>query len=157
MTTQTRPVNAIECGTVIDHIQTGQGLKVIQLLNGSDQSQQMTLGLNFKSEAYTRKDLIKIEERVLTYEEASYIAILSPHVTVSIIRDYQIARKFKPKAPDFVRGTFSCSNPNCITKTEDILHAFYVSSLYEQTKLTCKYCEKTFSQQSILLKYDPIS
>ncbi len=157
MTTQTRPVNAIECGTVIDHVQAGQGLKIVQLLNEPYRSHQTTIGLNYESQTYTQKDLIKIEERALTYEEASYIAILSPNVTVSIIEDYQVARKFKPKVPNFVRGTFICSNPDCITKTEDILHAFYVSSLHAQTKLTCKYCEKTFSQQTILLKYDPIS
>ena len=43
------------------------------------------------------------------------IADYRPHVTVSVIREYQVHDKTHARLPDQVEGVLRCPNPNCIT------------------------------------------
>ena len=58
-----RRVTAIKNGTVIDHIPSGQALKVLELLSlSTDTSVPVSLVMNVPSKKMGAKDIIKVEE-----------------------------------------------------------------------------------------------
>ena len=81
-------VYAIEDGTVIDHIQAGRAMKIISILKLASHKNTVTVGLNFGSDHLGRKDIIKVEDRELTPEEANRVAIFAPKATINIIRNF---------------------------------------------------------------------
>ncbi len=144
------PVAAICNGTVIDHIAAGQALKIVHLLKLTEQQKLVTLGLNLPSNTLVYKDLIKVDDRVITAEEADQIAIFAPQATLNIIENYAVVTKFKVQLPEWIRGIFSCLNPKCICNQEKIATAFNISRRQHFIFLQCKYCSKSFSQHEIL-------
>lgn len=142
-------VFAIKNGTVIDHIKAGQALKIIKILKLYANDKIVTVGLNFPSKTSKFKDLIKVEDRELNPDEANRVAILAPKATINIIRDFEIVKKFKVQIPDQVERIIICPNPKCITNNEPMKTVFSVTVNKDQTKLRCKYCEKTFDQEEI--------
>ena len=89
MTNKKIKVNAFKNGTVIDHIAAGKVLKVIEILNltGND---SVMMGMNLSSNKIGKKDIIKIENRELSQEEANSIALISPKATLIIIKDFEV-------------------------------------------------------------------
>ena len=74
-----RRVTAIKNGTVIDHIPSGQALKVLELLNLSgDTSVPVSLVMNVPSKKMGGKDIIKVEDRELTQSELDRLALVAP-------------------------------------------------------------------------------
>lgn len=142
-------VSAIQNGTVIDHIATGNALKIIRILNLPAYQKIVTVGLNLPSRTMKYKDLIKVEGRELTPEEANRVAILAPQASINIINDYNIVKKFSLKIPKFIEQLLICPNPKCITNHEIMSTYFYVMPDGSAVKLKCRYCEKTFNQNDI--------
>lgn len=143
-------VQAIKNGTVIDHLQAGFGLLVIKLLGGIPAQKIVTIGANLKSKKLGLKDLIKIEDRELTEGEVNKIALMAPHATINIVRDYRVIKKIKPHLPEIIKGAVSCPNPRCITNHEIMPTIFHTSPNKKITDLSCHYCEKQFSQAEIV-------
>jgi aspartate carbamoyltransferase regulatory subunit len=133
-------VFAIEEGTVIDHIPSPLGLKVLQILRLSEDG-IMSIGLNFPSQKLGRKDLIKIENQYLQEEETNKIALIAPTATINIIKHHELAEKRKIKLPDVVIDIIGCPNPVCITNHESIQSQFTIA---EEAPLSarCHYCER---------------
>jgi len=148
--TKTLSVSAIKNGTVIDHIPAGQALKILQLLNIIGNKNRVTLGIHLSSKSLGLKDLIKIEGRRLTEEEANEITVFAPKATINIIEDFEIVKKVMTRLPESIIGIFTCPNPNCITQTEPVKTCFYLEEYSKQIKLTCKYCEKQFDRDQII-------
>ncbi len=138
----TLSVPAIQNGTVIDHIQAGQALNIMRLLNFY--ANQVTLGLNLKSPSIGLKDLIKFENVFLTEMQASQIAIFSPLATVNVIENFEVAKKFKVQMPTQIVKVLRCPNSSCISNSEPIPSFFFVE---DEVCLRCKYCEKNFPQK----------
>lgn len=113
--------------------------------------------MNLKSQSYRQKDLIKIEDKELSDKERSYISVLSPRATFSIIQNYEVIQKYRANIPPMVSGPFICLNPSCITQTEQTAHLFSTKVVHRQIGLTCQYCEKTYSEKNIGLIYDSLS
>ena len=63
-------VEAIRNGSVIDHIPAGQGIKILKLFHLLDTRERITVGLNLPSAALVAKDLIKVENTLLTEAQA---------------------------------------------------------------------------------------
>jgi len=153
-TTQTpknlRPykVFAIENGTVIDHVTVGYAIRIIRLLNLPIDNRVVTTGLNFKSKTMGLKDIIKVENRELTPEEVSIIALFAPNASINIIRDFKVYKKFKVEVPKKIDKLVVCPNPKCITNHERMSTVFYATH-NGQLKLKCHYCEKTFKGEEI--------
>ena len=143
-------VQAIKNGTVIDHLPASFGLLIIKLLGGIPARKIVTLGSNLKSRARGLKDLIKIEGRELTESEVNKIALLAPHATINIVRDYRVIKKIKPHLPEIIKGAVSCPNPRCITNHEIISTIFHTRIDKKIVTLSCHYCEKQFSQAEIV-------
>ena len=148
-TTKTLAVSAIKNGTVIDHIVPGQALAIVRLLNLAKHHKQVTLGLNLPSSTRQYKDIIKVEDRELTPEEANQVAIFSPKATINIIKDYEVVNKFFVEIPETISTVIRCPNPRCITNHEKMRSFFFVKQRMQSIDLQCKYCRKIFSQEEI--------
>ena len=87
-------INRIQHGTVIDHIKSGSAFNVLTALdiNGTD-GNQVSVAINVTSKQFEKKDIIKIENRVLAVEETNRLALISPNSTINIIKDYNITEK----------------------------------------------------------------
>lgn len=141
-------VSAIENGTVIDHIPAGSAMKIVDFLNLSSHKKRVTLGLNLPSATLGYKDIVKVEGRSLSEDEANKIAIMAPGATIAIIENFQVVKKFKVQMPKTIEKIFHCQNARCITNHEPILPLFDVRALSKKVELKCKYCDKNFSHDS---------
>lgn len=139
---KTESVTAIENGTVIDHIEPGMGVKMIGLLELVNHHKRITVALNLPSKTHGKKDLIKLEDRILTEQEFDLIAIFAPNATMNLIRDYEVKKKFKVKIPDEIDNYFICPNKCCVTKQIDSPTHFYVIKKPKKIHLKCYYCSK---------------
>ena len=147
---KTLKVKAIKNGTVIDHVPSGKGQEIIDHLN-LEKNTLVMLGINLSSKLLRRKDIIKIENKELTPEEASQVAIIAPKASLNIIRNFEIAKKEKVEIPDAIFDVLKCPNPNCISNVSDIPSKFKVLTKHP-FKVRCHYCERDFKDNEIVLK-----
>ena len=87
MKRQELQVAALENGTVIDHIPASKIFEVINLLHLEKVSTSVTVGINLKSKKMGRKSILKIADRFFTDEELNQLSVVTPNVSLSIIRD----------------------------------------------------------------------
>ncbi len=134
-------VRRIREGTVIDHINEGKGLQVLNALgiDGKDGS-VITIALNVPSGKFRRKDIIKVENKFLKDDDTNKLAVIAPTSTVNIIKDYKLVEKRRVSLPNEIDRIFRCSNPECITNStehiESIMDVINKSGLV----LKCRYC-----------------
>ena len=143
-------VEAIKCGTVIDHIPAQVGFKLLSLFKLTETDQRITIGLNLPSNELGRKDIIKIENTFLTEPQVNQLAVYAPHATVNRIDDYVVVKKLHPSLPDRIEGVLRCPNGNCISRFEPVASSFAVKNRQNEVHLQCKYCEKVFEHQVVL-------
>ena len=136
-------VRRIKEGTVIDHIDEGKGLSVLDALriDGRDGS-LITLALNVPSGKFKKKDIIKVENKFLRDDDTSKLAVIAPKATVNIIRDYKLAEKRRVSLPNEIDKIFRCSNPECITNSPERIES--VMDVVDKDKLVlkCRYCSR---------------
>jgi aspartate carbamoyltransferase regulatory subunit len=149
MLTKSLPVAAIKSGTVLDHITAGQALKIIRILNLAKHKKRVSVGLNLPSCSGGLKDLIKVEDRELSEEEAGQVAVLAPKATINIIRDFEVCKKFQVSMPPVLENVIVCPNRQCISNHERMKSFFFVQRQIQETKLICKYCRNHFRQDDI--------
>ncbi|HDH44866.1 MAG TPA: aspartate carbamoyltransferase regulatory subunit [Thermococcus sp.] len=141
-------VSAINKGTVIDHIPSGKGLKVLEILNLPKDS-TILVAINVKSRKLGKKDIIKVEGKILSEDEVNKIALIAPTATVNIIDKWEVVDKKKVEVPDEIVGIIKCANPNCITNYEEVKPKFKVISK-KPLKLKCHYCERTMEEGMVV-------
>ena len=147
---KTIKVSAIKNGTVIDHIAAGKVLKVIDILNLTGNNSVM-IGMNLNSNKIGKKDIIKIENRELSKVEANSIALISPSATLIIINDFEVVNKTSLDMPEYIEEHIICSNPKCITNSEDIHSKYYINNTKTATA-RCLYCEKKYLVEDLKIK-----
>lgn len=145
---KTRSVSAINNGIVIDHIPAGQALKIMRLLHVVNSKQRVTLGLNLTSKTLKLKDLIKIENRVLTQQEIDQVAIFAPGATINKIENFRVSEKINCFLPETIRDVLKCPNLNCINRFESRGY-FKLEGSIKDIKLRCFYCEKQFERDQV--------
>lgn len=143
-------VEAIKCGTVIDHIPAQVGFKLLSLFKLTETDQRITIGLNLPSNELGRKDLIKIENTFLTEQQVNQLALYAPKATVNRIDEYEVVKKLVPALPDRIEGVLRCPNSNCISRFESVSSSFGVKKRQGGMYLQCKYCEKEFEHNVVL-------
>ncbi|MAU18203.1 MAG: aspartate carbamoyltransferase regulatory subunit, partial [Euryarchaeota archaeon] len=112
-----RRVTAICNGTVVDHIPAGKALQVMQMLRVDvGRSNPISLVMNVPSGKVGRKDVLKIEDRELTQVELDRLALIAPHASVAIIRNYSVAEKREIELGEELVNIARCSFWNCITQ-----------------------------------------
>ena len=142
-------VKSIKNGTVIDHITANRALSVLSILDLPDENTAVMMAMNVESSEMGHKDIVKIEGRELSLEEVDKLVLITPFATINIIRDYEIVRKSQVNLADVISDVVSCSNPNCISNSnEPMERKFYVQSK-EPVILRCHYCERTMDFNDI--------
>lgn len=142
-------VEAIYQGTVIDHIPTGQGIKILDRLHLLNGEARITVGFNLPSKVCDLKDIIKVEGWMFTEQEANELALFAPSATINVIDDYRVLDKFTMTTPKTLRAAFACPNSNCITHNEQVDSYFYLHKKSNDIQLKCHYCEKSFSKEIV--------
>ncbi len=136
-------VEAIQNGSVIDHIPAQQGIKILKFFKLAQANEKITVGLNLNKENGHPKDLIKVENTLISDEQANQLALFAPDATINQIQDFNVVKKFKVQLPDAFVGVLVCPNSNCISHNEPVETRFYVNK-HNALKLKCHYCEKSF-------------
>ena len=136
-------VNAIENGTVLDHIPSENLFKVVEILNLAESSNQITIGSNLESKSFGRKGIIKVADRYFEDNELNRIALVAPQATINIIKDYKVSEKHKISIPEEVFGIGKCANPMCVTNHQKIATRFKTIVESDRINLLCHFCEKT--------------
>jgi aspartate carbamoyltransferase regulatory subunit len=146
-------VSKIKDGTVIDHIRGGFALDVIKILGVTGKEKRViTIAINVPSKHLGVKDIVKIEGRALNTQEVNRIALVAPHASINIVRNYKVLEKVDVKLPDAILGIVKCVNPCCISNSDEpAISKFYVRS-EEPLTLKCHYCGIILEQADILQK-----
>ncbi|MCK4482124.1 aspartate carbamoyltransferase regulatory subunit [Candidatus Bathyarchaeota archaeon] len=147
-------VSKIRNGTVIDHITGGHALDVVKILGITGREKKViTIAINVPSKLFKRKDIVKIDGRELNPQEVHKIALLAPHATINIIRNYEVVEKQKVKLPSLIENIIECANPACISNSNEPVEAkFYVES-EDPLLLKCHYCSYIIEKKDILKQF----
>ncbi len=142
-------VKSIKNGTVIDHIRANRALNILSMLNLPDGETPIMIAMNVESSILGRKDIVKIEGRELSQKEVDKLVLLAPQATVNIIRNYENVKKSRLELQDEITQVVDCTNPSCITNSnEPIENRFYVIKK-QPVILKCYYCERTMDYDDI--------
>ena len=144
-------VAALENGTVIDHIPSGQLFKAVSLLGLDKLDKSITIGNNLISRKIGRKGIIKIADTYFKEEELNKIALIAPNAKINIIRGYRVTEKKPVTLPDQLVDIIRCSNPKCITNNEPMKTVFHVIDK-ARVEVKCKYCERAVGKDDIEIK-----
>lgn len=139
-------VNAIENGTVIDHIPAQNLFKVITILGLNRIDNLITFGTNMESRKLGAKAIIKIAEKFFELDEINRIAVVAPHAKLNVIKNFNVVEKKVVEVPDHIDGIIKCVNPKCITNMEAVKTKFDVVDK-KNVSLKCHYCEKITDQE----------
>jgi aspartate carbamoyltransferase regulatory subunit len=147
-------VSKIKDGTVIDHITSGYALDVAKILGINRlEKRVITIAINVPSKNFKRKDIVKIEGRELNPQEVHKIALLAPHATINIIRNYRVVEKQRVKLPKVIEDIMKCANPACISNSnEPVQPRFYVED-EEPLLLKCHYCGFIMEKKDVLEQF----
>ena len=137
-------VAALKEGSVIDHIPSSLGIRIIELLMLDDYQKPVVVGKNLKSPRMGLKDLIKIEGLFLSEDDAHKLALFAPKATISIIKNYQVEKKIKATLPQTIEKILVCPNAKCITRQESVKTKFLTKQHKENIYLNCHFCQKDF-------------
>jgi aspartate carbamoyltransferase regulatory subunit len=150
MKRQELQVAALENGTVIDHIPSSKIFEVINLLHLEKVSTSVTIGINLKSKKMGHKSILKIADRFFTDEELNQLSVVTPNVSLAIIRDFEVVEKKQVKMPDELVGIIKCDNHKCITNNEPMKTHFHVLDK-EKGILQCRYCNREVALNNVKL------
>ena len=110
----------------------------------------ITVGYNLKSKKMGHKSIIKIAGKFFSDEELNQLAVVSPNVTLCIIRDYEVVEKKEVFLPHELKGIVKCANPKCITNNEPMKTYFHTVQGKDGV-LRCHYCNKEVSLDHVKL------
>ena len=151
---KTVSVAAIQNGTVIDHITSDQTLRIMHMLRLLNKKLKVTVGFNLPSKRMKTKDLIKIEDHVLTNKEANEITVFAPDATINVIKEFEVVQKIITSLPSHICGVFICPNTNCITQKEPV-ESFFTIKEQGSTQVTvvCRFCEREYDRNEVEVKF----
>jgi aspartate carbamoyltransferase regulatory subunit len=89
-----------------------------------------------------KKDIVKVENRELDPHEVDKIALISPKATINIIRDYDVAEKHRVNLPDEITGIVKCSNPTCVSNSNEPINSRFKVISKDPARIKCYYCER---------------
>jgi len=154
MAKRTLRVSKIKEGTVIDHITRGHALDVIKILGIYGRSGGVvTIAMNVPSKKLEVKDVVKIEGRELNPDEVDKIALLAPHATINIIRNYRVTEKQRVKLPSVIYGILKCTNPTCISNSQEPVEAVFYIEKEDPLRLRCHYCGQVMERDDVLKQF----
>lgn len=152
MKSNTMQVQALENGTVIDHIPADKLFKIVSLLKLNSINEQITIGNNLESKKLGRKGIIKISNKFFEKSELDKIALIAPSVKINVIKNFEVIEKQSLSLPDEVTDILQCVNPMCVTNKErGVATRFHIIDK-ENGTVQCHYCERQISRKDLILK-----
>jgi aspartate carbamoyltransferase regulatory subunit len=149
-------IKRIKDGTVIDHIRVGYAFDILRILRISGKEEHVISAVsNVDSRKYGTKDLIMLENRLLTEREENAISLISLTATINIIEDGKVKNKIRLALPDVVEGLMRCY-PSCISSApnsrEPITTKFLKLSCPKEDEIRyrCYYCGRDVIEDEIL-------
>lgn len=141
---KTLKVTPIKNGIVIDHIDAGKGMIVLNILGLPDieHGSVVSAVMNVPSKHVGRKDIIKIEDKMLDRQELNIISLIAPDATINVIKDTELVKKYRVHLPSRVKGIVRCGNPNCITNQKEPVEPSFKVVSRDPVVLRCDYCER---------------
>ena len=132
-------IDPIQNGIVIDHITCGMGARLYSLLKLDALDVPVALIRNAPSKRLGKKDIIKIDAEIDI--DLDIIGYVDPGATVNIIKDGKAVEKKSIDLPQTLTDVIKCTNPRCITSTEqELKHVFRLVDR-EKREYRCVYCE----------------
>lgn len=145
-------VTKIKNGTVIDHIRPGLSptvLRILQIDRGFPHTVIAAMNVTSDKLGEGGKDVVKVENKKLSGQVLDKIAIVSPHATVNIIKDFKVSEKANVKLPPKLQGIVKCPNRNCITNSDERMSSYFMTESEDPIRLRCHYCEDLVSQEEV--------
>ena len=140
----------ISKGTVIDHIDAGYALTILNLTGLDEVKNLITIGVNVSSKKYNTKDIIKIENVFLNETQMQQISILSPNATISLIESNNVIEKKKVKLPNIIKKLILCVNQTCISNSDEPISTEFMVLEEKPLKIQCIYCERIYKLEEIV-------
>ena len=140
----------ISKGTVIDHIDAGYALTILNLTGLDEVKNLITIGVNVSSKKYNTKDIIKIENVFLNETQMQQISILSPNATISLIEKNNVIEKKKVKLPNIIKKLILCVNQTCISNSDEPISTEFMVLEEKPLKIQCIYCERIYKLEEIV-------
>ena len=132
-------IGQIKDGIVLDHITAGKAMDIYNILKLGELDCTVALIKNADSSKLGKKDIIKIG--TMMDLDLDILGYLDPGITVNVIRNGEVAKRYHLWLPERVVGVIKCKNPRCITSTEvNAVHEFRLSDK-ERKIYRCIYCE----------------
>ena len=120
-------VEAIENGTVIDHIPAGLGLTILHRFKLLHYGSAVTVGFNLPQQ---KRRAAKTSSKIagVSFDEAAAnrLALFAPEAVVNTIADFKVVSKRLLTLPDEIAEVFRCPNANCASHGEPVKSRFYV-------------------------------
>lgn len=133
-------VKGIQNGIVLDHIASGNGLKVFDKLQLAKVESPVVLLMNVESKQLGRKDIIKIEN---TFDvDLTILGLIDSNISVCIIKEGRVVEKKKVVLPTTIHGLITCKNPRCITNHDDYIQPTFKLVSESPLEYMCSYCEE---------------
>ena len=140
----------ISKGTVIDHIDAGYALTILNLTGLDEVKNLITIGVNVSSKKFNTKDIIKIENVFLNEIQMQQISILSPNATISLIENNNVIEKKKVKLPNIIIKLILCVNQTCISNSDEPISTEFKVLEEKPLKIQCVYCERIYKLEEIV-------
>ena len=132
-------IGQIKDGIVLDHITAGKSMDIYNVLKLGKLDCNVAMIQNANSVKMGKKDIIKIG--TLMDINLDVLGYLDPGITVNVIRDGKVDKRYHLWLPERVVGVIKCKNPRCITSTEvNAVHEFRLADK-ERKIYRCIYCE----------------
>ena len=132
-------IGQIKDGIVLDHITAGKAMQIYETLKLGKLDCSVAMIQNASSVKMGKKDIIKIGTLMdLNLDVLGYI---DPNITVNVIRDGKIDKRYHLWLPERIVGVIKCKNPRCITSVEvNAVHEFRLADK-DRKIYRCIYCE----------------
>lgn len=137
-------IDSIENGFVIDHIQAKKGMEIYEALKLYKLDSSVAIITNAKSKKMGRKDIIKIDKKINI--DTNIIGFIDPNITINIVEDGTIIKKYHVELPEKIVNIDKCKNPRCITSEEKQLDQIFILTDKENKVYRCKYCEMSLKK-----------
>ena len=132
-------IGQIKDGIVLDHITAGKSMEIYNVLKLGKLDCNVAMIQNASSKKMGKKDIIKIG--TLMDINLDVLGYLDPGITVNVIRDGKVDKRYHLWLPERVVGVIKCKNPRCITSVEvNAVHEFRLADK-ERKIYRCIYCE----------------
>ena len=132
-------IDSIQRGIVIDHIKSGNSMRIYRYLHLDELNCSVAIIKNVKSGKMDRKDIIKIDDNIDI--NLDILGFIDPGITINTIVDGKLVSKHHPELPGILTGILECHNPRCITSTEQELPQVFRLSDRKNHSYRCIYCE----------------